>query len=190
MFRALLAPLLFLDRFVQRRFDSTCFFLMRRYGVRKSMIRYALNALFITTLVVRTLSRASYGLLTTADIVFYPILVLVLLLIQRYEVAQDRAAESRPGTASKVDRYQELLWVWKGVGLSSIIDNVHALSHAPAEFLKAGLVDGQHRFSSWVSVVLWTTFLLLQYLYRTPMNPPPEKEAERSVMPKPAPAES
>lgn len=175
-----------LDAFIQKRFDSVCFFLMRRFGVRKSSIRYALNSLIIGAYVGDLGGRMRYGLASPAHVILGGIFVLIMLLGQHFEAKQDREAESRPGVASKSDQYPS--GISKAIAGFFLALECLAFGSVPEDFVKANLVDGQHYFPAVCSILFWIAFLSYLYLRKTPMNPPAEKVRESILAPQPAPA--
>lgn len=163
------------DAAVQRRFDAACFFLMRRYGIRKSTIRYVLNAVSVIGIagVAVHLSRIGYVGAGIAVSVF----LLMNLLAQHVDRRHDHEAESRvDGTASEADRY----WISgrsKLLSAANLPGCIYLIQIKPQHALG---------FTGWMCIVFAN--LLLAYLAKTPMNPPAERERESSLTPQTASA--
>lgn len=167
-----------IDAAVQRRFDAACFFLMRRFGVRKSAIRYFLNGIYVTgtTGVAVHLARIGYvGLGVIAAL--YPLLLLIAQHVDRHH---DHEAETRmDGTASEADRTTLVSGRNKLMAAANIVVCVCLIRLLPEHALG---------FMAWLMTAV--SHLLLAFLARTPMNPPAERERESILTPQTAPAKS
>lgn len=163
-----------LDAAVQRRFDSVCFFLMRRFGLRKSTIRYGLHAVAVIGIAAIAVHFASIGQAALAVVI--SVFLLLLLILQQGTLMLDRDAEGRPGTRSAADAFRyrgrDKLYAVITIILAPIIISVfprHALA-------LLGLIHFD------------LAELLLMYLAKTPLNPPAEKVWESAFLPQTAPA--
>jgi hypothetical protein len=188
MSRKLLLPFAWFDAFVQKRFDSLCFFLMRRFGVRKSSIRYVLYGVVICAYAGDLFIKASYGLLSPFSAFIGAFFILILLLSQAGEARLDREAEAKPGMASKADRSSGSL-AKVACYLFGAFEALH-FKWPPSEYVDAGLTHGEHLFPTVCSMAFWIAYLAYLYLRKTPMNPPPEKVTETVGTPQPAPVGS
>lgn len=177
-----------LEAAIQRRFDSVCFFLMRRFGVRKSHIRYVLYALIIGAYGAQLAVRTSFGLTSPIGVFIGGVFILILLLGQHFEARSDRDAEASPGVASGADKSGNTDGILKSiVYVLAVLDGLE-FKYPPSEFTKAGLTDGQHFFPTLCSLVFWISYLAYLYLRKTPLNPPAERQMETILSPQPAPA--
>ena len=177
------------DAAVQRRFDSVCFFLMRRFGVRKSSIRYALNALLITAFGGGLMMEMRYGIASPFGIFIGSLFILLLLIAQHFGVRDDREAEAKPGTASVADRNARG-GLWKAIAFLFLLMTLPEFRYPPAAYQKAGLTGNEHVFPTLCDTIFWLAYLAWMYLQKTPMNPPPEKVVESVGAPQTAPAKS
>lgn len=174
-----------LDKAVQRRFDSVCFFLMSRFGVRKSMIRYFISAVVIVSAGERLLRYA----LTSTTLSFGRILiegwmVLVMLRLQRKHFVQDNQAEQRPGTVSLTDIEMKIL-VWVTQIMKLLCAAVISLSLVAMYFLSS------LRNANVVSTMITNLGMLAHfYLIRTPMQPPPAREKSPHAALQPSPVQT
>jgi hypothetical protein len=164
-----------LDAVIQRRFDSIYFFLMRRFGVRKSAIRYALNALAVIAFTGDFVSDMRYGVASALGVFLGGFFILVLLLQQHMDARDDREAEAAPGVASAADR-DPGHGIWKIVIAAFLFTTLLEFRYPPSAYLKAGLNGGEHIFQTICDTVFWLAYLASAYLRKTPMNPPAEKE--------------
>ncbi len=184
-----------LDAAIQKRFDSICFFLMRRFGVRKSMIRYMLSAVSIICIA----SSAFLGAYTTTSLVVCLILAIyvgiratfALLFMQHNAMKEDLLAEGSPGTCSKADARADgtfkLFWLGMTcITLGLLLDSIPISSFA--SILEVRVREARMMMSGLVAFLI--TRLALEYLKKTPMNPPAEKAREHVGTAQPAPAKS
>ena len=176
-----------IDAAVQRRFDSVCFFLMRRFGVRKSSIRYAIFTLLIVAVVCGLSTQMRYGVASAPRIFIDGFFILVLLLNQHFTARYDREAEAKPGTVSAAD-LQTGAGAWKLGLIVLLVNDLLKFRYPPSKYVGAGLTEGQHVFPTFCDVLIWLSCFLEVYLRKTPLNPPPEKAREPVLAPQPAPA--
>jgi len=186
--RHLTAPFLWFDAFVQKRFDSICFFVMRRFGVRKSAIRYAINTVFVLAVAGGLVARTALGITTPFDWFVGGVFLLLLLIAQRIEVNWDREAEAKPGTASQADRGGRSS-IGKPIGYFFLFVDLLTIRYLPEEYANRGLTADQLLFPNFCQIALWLSYLAWLYLRRTPMNPPPEKVTETVGTSQPSPVQ-
>lgn len=177
------------DAAVQRRFDSACFFLMRRFGIRKSSIRYATNALIIAAFACGLAAEMRYGVASAFSIFVGSISIVIMLLAQHFAAHDDREAEARPGTVPVMDRKPDR-GAWKLIAVIFLILTFPEFLYVPPKYAKVGLSEGQHLFPAFCDVLFWLSYLGWMYLQKTPMNPPPEEAREPASEPQTAPVES
>lgn len=185
---ALIAPFIWFDTFVQKRFDSVCFYLMRKFGVRKSSIRYTL----FTVMIVGLVAGFSQSAIVTKKYAPYAIIgaiwTLLMLDMQRSAAHNDRLAERSPTAKSAEDRLtgstvMKTWWI-----ISMAMSTCAILGWVPREIF-GGLADaGPNVLHPIIMCHLLTTMagLALEYLRKTPMNPPAEKARESVLAPQPS----
>lgn len=167
-----------LDRAVQKRFDSVCFFLMRRFGLRKSVIRLSLFIGAIAFSLVGLLASAASGFLPPIALfghlanVLWPAFPMIL------SWRADRLAESSSAVRSRADLVMPALigtlkLLFAGLAVWSLI-RLQAITCLPA--LETAPDLRMLRISPLAELLFCLAVLALLYLLRTPMNPPPEKE--------------
>ncbi|WKZ29008.1 MAG: hypothetical protein QY323_05805 [Patescibacteria group bacterium] len=164
-----------LDAAVQKRFDSICFFLMRRFGVRKSMIRYAIAALAATALASAFLQLGIWYSHPLLFSVIAALCALTIMIEQAGDLEKDRQAESsiRTGSEADIGAYDsaKVAWLISGiVTTAAFIDKPASIAVCFGHFFVCALAH--------------------EYLKKTPMNPPAEKAREHVGMPQPTPAKS
>lgn len=181
-----------LDAAIQKRFDSICFSLMRRFGVRKSMIRYALSAVGIAC----ASSAAFYGVHATSSTIVAVILAILgircglgLLWFQHDVLHEDARVEQSPGTRSRADEYAfgafKLAWLVLCCAAWCVASGIVS---TPLFSRLAAVDDREFRLMSCGVALFWLIRLALEYLKKTPMNPPAEKAREHVGTPQTAPA--
>jgi len=172
--KSLVAALSRLDAAVQRRFDSACFFLMRRFGTRKSTMRYGLKAMFIIGMSGMAVDSARKGDPLIAALL--TVILLVLLHLQHLTQRSDHAAEeSSDGTVQPADPpYSgfDKLFASSGIVFASVATPLRP-------DLALTLIG---------CVMASLAYLLMTYLAKTPMNPPAERARESALSPQTAPA--
>lgn len=183
---SLFAPFIWLDSFIQKRFDSVCFFLMRRFGTRKSSIRYAVNALIIGAGIGHLAGLMRYELASPVHIFIGGLFIFAMLIYQLLAVKSDQQAESHPGTTHQNNN--ESLGFLKFIMWFFFIYDPLTFRATPQIFIKANLTNGQHYFTATCSILVYAGFLVQLYLRKTPMNPPAEKARESVLNRQPAPA--
>mgnify|MGYP001578287394 CR=1 FL=1 len=182
-----------IDAVAQLRFDSVCFFLMRRFGLRKPAIRAALYLLHIVGVVVATFHFAVASRLFLASVclgfAFVWMAVYDFYLDLRHDhAAEEAGAQSLADCACRVHGGIKLALI----GLLALtaallierdtIDGVMALQGNPHS-------DAGRKFFLGIAM-LSTASLALQYLGRTPMTPPAEKAREHADRSSTAPAQA
>ncbi len=178
--RHLLVPLVWLDTFVQKRFDSICFFLMRRFGIRKSVIRYT----FLTTLILATAALLFFGFfwgMRGFSWIFANVVMTAMFAWeQRDSKQEDETAEARPGTLSRADRKTPpfVLGALKVMLLYILLHHLVLIETPSSEQRRLGWSLDQIKFYHLLDMIWGCAFLLKLYLVRTPLNPPPEKARE------------
>lgn len=178
-----------LDKGVQKRFDSVCFFLMRHLGVKKSFLRYGLYAVQICGITgfqwvaFRNSKYLSPGLsLLVAAIVMYSIWTR-----QARDLRADRQAEEMPGLASNADR-EDGLSVLK-LALVALLAYTSTLYFwLPSYWTDQGVTPRVLAPGTTSMMIYGLASLCLEYLVKTPMNPPAEKEKSSVFDLQPAPA--
>ncbi|MFA5853501.1 MAG: hypothetical protein WC866_00285 [Patescibacteria group bacterium] len=164
-----------LDAAVQKRFDSICFFFMRRFGVRKSMIRYALAAVAAVTLAS---ALVQLGMWYGHPLIFGIIAAfsaLVIVVEQTNNLGKDHEAEGSIQTASVADIGTD--------GVAKIACTIIGIVTVTA------LMDKPASISLCIGHFFICT-LAHEYLKKTPMNPPAEKAREHVGTPQTAPAQT
>jgi len=163
---------------------------MRKFGVRKSMIRYTLLTAIILDMICSFFLEFSWGMRSYVWFIGNVLLIFMFALDQHFSKKFDEAAEAKPGTASRADNvpFTGLLGVFKILGAFEIISNFLILDYVTIEQSKLGWTVGQAKFDRLMSLIWWFVMLLFFYLKRTPMNPPAEKVRESVIAPTPAPA--
>ncbi|MFA5853499.1 MAG: hypothetical protein WC866_00275 [Patescibacteria group bacterium] len=172
------------DAAIQKRFDSVCFFLMLKFGLKKSVIRYRLQCCCTFTFF-----GPSLAMLVQARIYGGAAFVLFLLALFAWsDVAQyeeDREAESRATSilsGSDLRQLASATLLMKcallAVSLWLLVTAVYVRYKIETMVCMLGL-----------SLACFTSLLLL-YLAKTPMNPPAEKAREHVGTPQTAPAQT
>jgi hypothetical protein len=179
-----------LDAAVQRRFNSACFFLMSRFGVRKPMIRYALFALIIGCNFSFMFEETRLNVISTASWWTCGFNVVCMTLLQYLSLRDDRRTE-KEGLSNEIERRLFfLLPSLKILGVLSLIQQLIVLKYPPKKYIAAGLTSGEHLFPTVAMILLGASLLAIFYLAKTPMNPPAEKAREHVGTPQPTPAQT
>ncbi len=191
MFQALLFPLRWLDAFIQKRFDAVCFFLMRRFGWRKSHIRYSLYALLTTSSAAQYVMGFVWGRRDPISVVYTIMIIALFVSVQNGHRRQDEAAEASPGTMPSTDSDMLKNSAVFKLMLAAALVYFALRFDVPSEAqIKLGWTASQTKFVSAGALGFYLALLLLEYLIRTPMNPPAEKARDAVLGPKPTPSAS
>ncbi len=168
-----------LDAAIQRRFDSVCFFLMSRFGVRKSTLRYMFVALVVVGLAAVTvdLIRNDHVLLAF----FFGIYLIFLLIAQHLLWLLDCKAESGDARAAALTN---------GGGGSDTRRNRRKLTTVILLVLAFIASSDAYTLTLMGARVFLIGRLLLLYISKTPMNPPAEKAEERITISQTAPVQT
>jgi hypothetical protein len=183
----IIVTLLFIDAAIQRRFDAFIFFLMRRFGWQKSIIRYALWAIVIVCILVDILCIwITRGHKLRWSMVTDGLWLVWIFSIQRTSYQHDRTAEEK-GVRSLTDARPPLLLL--ACKLLICIFFVWWLQLTALLWILTKKIDPHIVFVLKVkdleTVVCVMAFLALIYLVRTPPTAPPEKEKTRVLIPLP-----
>lgn len=160
----LFAPFIWLDSFLQRIVDSVAFFLMRRFGVKKSTLYYLVFIPTVIGLLGVVVSCYNLGDYFSAGVYF--ILVPILVLIKKsntriIELSEDRGMDDRPANIN-------LPWV-RLFGLSLCVSRVWGL------FVKL-------TFFNYSILFFWGFYTLSMYILNTPNTPPPKEETASDLV--------
>ena len=178
-----------LDAAVQRRFDSVCFFLMRRFGVKKSLIRYVLLATIVMAAFAAFAAAFSWGKREPLRFIIDAAFILMYLVDQWRSKRSDEEAEARPCTVSRTDDVPGMIIdAFKIVSAHLLVMGIAGFETPSTEEVRLRWDRSQITFVHSMGLIWWSTFLLTCYLRRTPMNPPPESVRESAFSPRPAPA--
>lgn len=165
-----------IDAAIQRRFDSACFFLMRRFGWRKSVMKFALFGLAVASLLAYAflaprlgpaMSFASTGAANGACF---------LLVCQALSWRCDRQAESSVSARSRADLDHPVFGLLKLLFAAAAVVALLGYADVPAAANFLGVPEGILGLMTACEVATCLSQLAILYLLRTPMNPPPEKE--------------
>jgi hypothetical protein len=189
-----LSLLLKLDTAIQKRFDSACFFLMRNFGTKKSTIRYGLSAIgvlswgFSIFFSVQATSSAWVGFF----LMWYGIRTVFTLLLLQYDASRkDAIAEHSQEAHSRADSEAhgafKLIWVVLSVTAWMIASGVLV---TPTFNRLVSMEAWEVRRACSSLAVFLVIRLTLEYLKKTPMNPPAKKAREHVGTPQTAPAET
>lgn len=173
-----------LDAAIQRRFNSVCFFLMLKFGARKSSLKYILFTIF-------SLGFGAIAVMRTNEASTLPLKIIggslgaiifgILLLLQHLGYREDRHVEHALKFRSVSDEILAEFGWYKLVCLGGLL--LHALWFPEPFTGRAG--------SLWCFREIWLfSPLPLLYIAKTPMNPPAEKAREHAGTPQTAPAQT
>jgi hypothetical protein len=175
------------DDLVQKAFDAFIFFLMRRFGWKKSFIRYALNALQILT--VAGTAMCNWQVAAWRSVMPFSIFIVVMLIFfQKSEYDRDRRAEER-GMVSANDRvagvigpFKFIFWIFLVMDvlyLTRVLDYRSALAIKVTSEEEWRWVDMKKWWSSGFDLFILASY----YLLRTPNVPPPLEEKAPVLVP-------
>lgn len=165
-----------LDAAIQRRFDSVCFWLMSRFGIRKLSVRYVLFAVSVMSLASLLISQSVIEHVTFGQWLFFITCCTMLLVRQYYALQDDVAAEQAPNSRSKADAKHGNLQ--KLMAVIMIVCMSLELLFPSFQLTDRDITAGPHRFPPLCGLCFSVSWLALTYLAKTPMNPPAEKERE------------
>lgn len=190
----ILSFLLAVDAALQKAFDSSCFFLMRHFGTKKSTIRYGLSTIgvlawgFSIFFSVQATSSAWVGFF----LMYYGIRTVLTLLLLQYDASQkdavaEHSQEARSRADSDVHGAFKLIWIVLSVTAWMIASGV-LMTPTFNRLMSMEAWEVRRACSS--LVIFLAIRLALEYLKKTPMNPPAEKAREHIRTPQAAPAET
>ena len=161
--RHLFAPFIWLDRLVQKAVDAFVFFLMRRFGVRKSTIVYVA----IIPIIFSLLMAAWAGIgINRIDKKIEAIGLIVLAPFFCIGQVRERRRIARCEERGMDDRIRGQLFFLKGLASLYLMVNLYNLSVRG----KATILP-EHFY-----VMTWSFLLLLFYISNTPNTPPAQKQ--------------
>ncbi len=165
----LVVPFKWIDTKIQVGVDTIVFFLMRRFGVRKSFLRYTLFSLVILSFV----SQAFDILRSGGYLWVLPFFLLLptYFLVQKRNLENDRLAEDRGMAYSGVDlKYSSILAPFKILFVVLLFNEVLIC-----------LVRGVS-FSNVESGIFELSMILNFYLAKTPNTPPPQEDTTQELV--------
>ena len=177
------------DAAIQAVFDRFVFFLMRKFGWPKSIIRYALNAVTILS-VVCTAYCDWHVPSWRSNAVVNLLIVAFVLAQQRVQMSQDLQAEKR-GMLSLTDAEASgklgqltkiLFWFFLIYDLLRVAGIMSPMTGSAEEL---PVLAAWARRESVVSALLDASIIGLVYLARTPRTPPPVEQRVTELVPVP-----
>lgn len=174
-----------LDMAIQRRFDMFIFFLMRVFGWKKSLIRFILWGIAITSLALQiscqwVLNDRKIGW----DMIWGIAMLGLLLMIQLADYVFDRYAES-VRMFSLADRPEPANSFFKLLFGSIVIQHLLLMPSIFFGSVRSGVepMPTVLKASTLFGFVFFLSVLATIYLKRTPPTPPPTKVELRVLVP-------
>ena len=183
----IIGTLLLIDAAIQRRFDAFIFFLMRRFGWQKSIIRYALwGVILLCALIDIYCQWIKAGCKLQWKLVWDGLWILPMIFLQWRDHKYDRAAEEK-GMRSLADAHP--LGMIRVIKALIFFCTVQWVQITGLCWLLPRKGSPYMVFISKVNDISITVFLLsylsLLYLACTPPTAPPEKEKAGVLVPAP-----
>jgi len=177
-----------LDTFVQEKFDSCIFFLMRRFGWTKSTIRYMLWAIIILSVMIGTgCAFVSEGHKWSGRATFNIVYLAILIFIQWGDRMYDQEAEEDggPSFADHIGRSHNFFKVVFSLILVSATVFLAIAWLFPATLnVKQGSISCM-RADITANWVFGMSNLAVFFLAKTPPTAPPIKERLTVLVPAP-----
>ncbi|OGH59480.1 MAG: hypothetical protein A2725_01505 [Candidatus Magasanikbacteria bacterium RIFCSPHIGHO2_01_FULL_33_34] len=157
------SPFVWIDQLIQKGVDSVMFFLMRMFGLRKSIIKYIITSLFIIGLIGMIIYDFQQG--HVVQVCLGVLWLFCSLIVQHINYYDDVKDENSNTVYFRSDLNL--------IKFDSII-KIFCIFHI-SEVIFFG-IDVQSNFYIYSHNITFFSFLLLVYIAKTPNTPPPQEK--------------